>query len=342
MHLSTNLFIALALVLPGECYLIIDQDLSSTRWTCAFLFIERAFALVLSTPATTEQLKEWIMANRKSIYGENSITGDGDLAGTILRLFGLERTTTTGTPSTTTQAPTTTSMSTTISVTIPARDVCPFAAEPLMLGKEFAYCRPSSIGDCPVGYLCDQSFVLSKSICCRDNRLRPMPNRPVVVGSSSARPPFSWNTITPTVSPKWNALTTAKKTPWYIKDRTTWPSVYNRMTPETTVSTTEETLPTITQVPLATTTMSTTTTTPAPSTTAKPSNPWARVWTTTRTPHNAVSVSVLQAGSIRTLRDGQSEAVGAITLINDNGFYVLVNTGASSDTERLLHGELLP
>ncbi|KIH58478.1 hypothetical protein ANCDUO_11315 [Ancylostoma duodenale] len=40
---------------------------------------------VLSTPATTEQLRQWILANRKSIYGENSIT-DGDLAGTILRV----------------------------------------------------------------------------------------------------------------------------------------------------------------------------------------------------------------------------------------------------------------
>jgi len=47
-------------------------------------------------------------------------------------------------------------------------------------------------------------------------------------------------------------------------------------------------------------------------------------------------VSVLQAGSIRPLNDNQFETVGAITLINDNGLHVLVDTGASSDTERLL------
>jgi hypothetical protein len=50
-------------------------------------------------------------------------------------------------------------------------------------------------------------------------------------------------------------------------------------------------------------------------------------------------VSVLQAGSIRPLNDNQFETVGAITLINDNGLHVLVDTGASSDTERLLQSE---
>ncbi|KAK5974284.1 hypothetical protein GCK32_017640, partial [Trichostrongylus colubriformis] len=204
----------------------------------------------MSTPATTEQLKQWIMANRKSIYGDNSVTGDGDLAGTILRLFGLERTT----AAPTTTAPTTTSLLTTPSIPIPTGDVCPFAADPLMLGREFAYCRPSSIGDCPVGYLCDQSFVLGKSICCRDNRLGPLPNRPAVVVTSSVRPPFSWNTVTPTISPKWNIHTTAKKAPWYIKDRTTWSSVYNRMTPETTTTTVGETIAITTEAPAATTT----------------------------------------------------------------------------------------
>ncbi|KAK5974602.1 hypothetical protein GCK32_021931, partial [Trichostrongylus colubriformis] len=72
----------------------------------------------MSTPATTEQLKQWIMANRKSIYGDNSVTGDGDLAGTILRLFGLERTT----AAPTTTAPTTTSLLTTPSIPIPTGD----------------------------------------------------------------------------------------------------------------------------------------------------------------------------------------------------------------------------
>ncbi|KAK6733378.1 hypothetical protein RB195_017239 [Necator americanus] len=324
MHLSTNLFIALALVLP-----------------------------VLSTPATTEQLRQWILENRKNIYGENSIT-DGDLASTILRLFGLERGGSTTAPSTTesttlsteiiTTTPTTTTVTTAESTTPPTippiRDVCPFNAEPLMIGEDFSFCRASAIGDCPVGYLCDQSFVLGRSICCRDNRIRPMPNRPAVVRPSSLRPPFSWNTITPTASPKWNAFTTPKKAPWYIKDRTTWPSVYNRVTSEATsaaTTTTEEITTTTTTEPSTTMTEEEIeTSTLVPSTTTKAVNPWARVWSTTATPQNSVSVSVLQAGSLRPLRDGQSETVGAITLINDNGFLVLVDTGASSDTERLL------
>ncbi|VDP06390.1 unnamed protein product [Heligmosomoides polygyrus] len=215
--------------------------------------------------------------------------------------------------------------------------VCPFSADPLMLGKEFAYCRPSSVGDCPVGYLCDQSFVLGKSICCRDTRMRPMPNRPAV-GESLA---LLYGSLTECFTSRWLN--------WHF--RTTWPSVYNRVTSEATAPTTEE--PTTTTEATTTTTTTepvngtsksvkhTTTTTTAPSTTTKLINPWARVWTTTTPPQNPVAVSVLQAGSVRSLRDGQSEAVGAITLINDNGFYVLVDTGASSDTERLLHSKFL-
>ncbi|VDM72585.1 unnamed protein product [Strongylus vulgaris] len=137
-----------------------------------------------------------------------------------------------------------------------------------------------------------------------------------------------------------------------ISFRTTWPSVYNRVTSEATTvpsTTTEEETTITTTDPTTTTTeewvkfvcirlefRTTTTTTAVPSTTTKTVNPWARIWSTTAAPENTVSVSVLQAGSLRPLRDGQFETVGAITLINDNGFLVLVDTGASSDTERLL------
>ncbi|KAE9414783.1 hypothetical protein Angca_006873, partial [Angiostrongylus cantonensis] len=96
--------------------------------------------------------------------------------------------------------------------------VCPFSGEPLMYDNEFAYCRPSIIADCPVGYLCDQSFVLGRSICCHDKRLKPQPNRPPVVQVSSIRSPLTWNRITPTAPPKWNVRTTVKKAPWYIKN----------------------------------------------------------------------------------------------------------------------------
>lgn len=40
--------------------------------------------------------------------------------------------------------------------------VCPFNSEPLIMSGDYAYCKPSSVGDCPVGFLCDQSFVLGR------------------------------------------------------------------------------------------------------------------------------------------------------------------------------------
>lgn len=46
--------------------------------------------------------------------------------------------------------------------------VCPFDATPLLVLGEYAYCKPSSPEDCPIGYLCDQSFVLGRSICCKE------------------------------------------------------------------------------------------------------------------------------------------------------------------------------
>uniref|UniRef100_A0A1I7WRK1 Uncharacterized protein n=1 Tax=Heterorhabditis bacteriophora TaxID=37862 RepID=A0A1I7WRK1_HETBA len=186
-------------------------------------------------------------------------------------------------------------------------DVCPFSAEPLIIDSEFSYCRPSSVGDCPVGFLCDQSFVLNRSICCRDLKSGKngiLPHRPAPTYSSTSRPSFSWNTITPTQSsPKWSALvSTTKKAPWYIKDRNTWPAVYNRITPETTES--EKELPTT--IKYTTTTQAITTTT-SPSTTEEPTttkaiNPWGHLWTTTALPRNVVNVSILQAGSMRPLR----------------------------------------
>ena len=104
------------------------------------------------------------------------------------------------------------------------------------------------------------------------------------------------------------------------------------MTPETRKPSTGS--PITTQRP--TTPRPTTTTTTKPITTAKPVNPWAGLWTTTQTTKVSVNVSVLQSGSIRALQDGQMEMVGAITLVNDNGMRVLIDTGSASDTERLL------
>ncbi|CAJ0945759.1 unnamed protein product, partial [Mesorhabditis belari] len=308
---------------------------------------------VLGSPATTEQLRQWIVANRKSLPEG---VGEGDLAQTILRLFGFGTDSTLPTTTTTQKAVTTTPKVTTTQAPVDNRDVCPFNADPLIISGDFTYCRPSTLGDCPVGYLCDQSFVLGRSICCRDTRPKPpAPNRPLV-SASSARPPFVWNTVTPTVISNGQtklSSSTTKNTPW-----TGWTSAYNRVTPtqETYAPSTESTTQSTTTPPTTTTTTTTTPTTtstttesttpstttvastqPPTGTTTKKLNPWARMWTTTIPPVSSVNVSVLQAGSIRTLKDGQQEMVSAITLVNDNGFYLLIDTGSSSDTERLLH-----
>ncbi|CCD65330.1 Metallo-beta-lactamase domain-containing protein [Caenorhabditis elegans] len=245
--------------------------------------------------ATTEQLRQWILNNRESLNGQN------DLAGSILRLFGWgsDKTTEATTTETTPEAPTT--------------------SEPRSHSRD---ARPTQ------------------------------------------RLPLTWSTVTPTAAPSQPIPTaTSRKAPWYIKDRTAWPT-YNRIsaekalqktstTQETTTSTTAQptttttatTTTTTTPLPTTTTTQptttttepTTTTTTTEPTTTTPKVNSWAKLWTSTAEPKSYVNVTVLQAGSVRPLRDGQVEAVGAITLVNDNGYIVLIDTGASSDTERLLH-----
>ncbi|GMS82820.1 hypothetical protein PENTCL1PPCAC_4995, partial [Pristionchus entomophagus] len=312
---------------------------------------------------------------------------EGDLASTILRLFGWEKTTespqtgaprtakmsqttttTTEEPSTaeaaaTTEEPTTPSTTPTTTTEEPETtttkkiEVCPFNSEPLIMSGDYAYCKPSSVGDCPVGFLCDQSFVLGRSICCRDTRPKVLP---VQSFQSTVRPPFSWNTVTPTAQTPKSATT--KKAPWYVKDRTPWRPV-NKPTsaplisvPEKPVKRVENTpnpttaeptttpSTTTTETTTTTTTEEPTTTTTAAATTTKKAvpNPWSSLWTSTVVPRASVNVSVLQTGNIRHLKDSQLEMVGTISLINDNGFYVLVDTGAAADTERLLHNRPPP
>ncbi|GMR34593.1 hypothetical protein PMAYCL1PPCAC_04788, partial [Pristionchus mayeri] len=305
---------------------------------------------------------------------------DGDLASTILRLFGWEKstespptsaprtakmiaptTTTTAEPETTTEVFEATTASTTPSTTTEAEttttkkiEVCPFNSEPLIMSGDYAYCKPSSVGDCPVGFLCDQSFVLGRSICCRDTRPKVLP----VQGSqSTVRPPFSWNTVTPTAQTPKQPI--SRKAPWYIKS-TTWKAINPRTTASPIISVPEKPVKRVENTPSPTTTepsttTSTTTTTEPTTTTTEPTttttvatttkkqqsqiinNPWQSLWTSTAAPRAVVNVSVLQTGNIRHLKDQQLEMVGTISLINDNGFYVLVDTGAAADTERLLH-----
>ncbi|KAK0392984.1 hypothetical protein QR680_000006 [Steinernema hermaphroditum] len=281
---------------------------------------------VHTAEATSEQLRQWIVNNKKNFpTGAQEAfqsASESDIASTILKMFGFGPF-----ASTTTAAPTTTSPNR--AVKLSERNVCPFDADPLILSGEYAYCKSSNVGDCPIGFVCDQSFVLGRSICCQDLRKHPsVPTR--LTAATSVRPPYNWNTVTPTKQPKWSPFTVqpTRRAPWYIKDRTSWNSNYNHVTPEPVLSTTTpEDVQRTTDL-----------TVPTETTTLSINNPWARLWTTTVFPRNTVNVSVVQSGSIRFLKDSQLESIGAITLINDNGMRVLVDTGSASDTERLLQG----
>uniref|UniRef100_A0AC34QQ74 Metallo-beta-lactamase domain-containing protein n=1 Tax=Panagrolaimus sp. JU765 TaxID=591449 RepID=A0AC34QQ74_9BILA len=279
--------------------------------------------------ATTDQLREWIIANKnalpKSAQEALNSASESDLASTILRMFGFgaEKSTTT---TLTVATPTTTPKS---GVKVSERDVCPFNADPLILSGEYAYCKPSSQGDCPVGTR-PGARISSGNLGGNVVISIAVPGGASNNGNlmKNAKP-LSWSTVTagrPTT--RWTpAPTTTRRAPWYIKDRTPWNSAYNRVTPETRATT------------LPTTTAKASTPAVKPTvaiSTAKPVNPWAKLWTTTPPTRTAVNVSVLQAGSMRALQDGQMEMVGAITLVNDNGMRVLVDTGSSADTERLL------
>ncbi|KAH7726341.1 Protein C23H3.9 d [Aphelenchoides avenae] len=242
---------------------------------------------------------------------------EGDFATTILRIFGFKsvsKSTVTkerlvSLTTLTTPVPHSSSTAKPRSAPFVAGDVCPFNASPLMQGNDYVYCKPSSPGACPVDYVCDQSFVLGRSICCRDRPRSSEAQTKAAIKSSiltSKRPPIRWNstplppsaaTLPPLGPP------TTKRAPWYIKDRDRTPA------------------PTLLGFQ---------------TTTERTRNPWARLWSTTTAAPNLVNVTVMQTGSISTLRDGQIESIGAITLINDNGIWTLVDTGAASETEILL------
>uniref|UniRef100_A0A1I8ATG8 Lactamase_B domain-containing protein n=1 Tax=Steinernema glaseri TaxID=37863 RepID=A0A1I8ATG8_9BILA len=275
---------------------------------------------VFCAEATSEQLKQWIVANKKNLPSGAQeafqTASESDIASTILKIFGFGS----SSPSTTTSPPTTTT--TYRGMKLSERNVCPFDADPLIISGEYAYCKPSNVGDCPIGFVCDQSFVLGRSICCQDLRTQP---------SVSSGPVYQWNTVTPTKRPsKWSPFTVqpTRRTPWYIKDRTTWN--YDRFTPK----------PAVTSEFTQNSTILTSTFVPPTTSVPKSVNPWAQLWTTTAAPKNNVNISVLQPGSFTQLKNGQTESVGAITLINDNGKHIIVDTGSSSDTERLLQGLL--
>ncbi|KAI6180852.1 Lactamase-B domain-containing protein [Aphelenchoides besseyi] len=291
-----------------------------------FLQIFLLFLFSDHSTATTEQIKRWIIANKHAFPKEAqdaiSNASGSEIATALLRMFGFK--------STSHRTSITAASSIGAKITTEAtgspmrRSVCPFDAPPLLVLNEYAYCKPSQPDDCPSGYVCDQSFVLGRSICCKEGIGRETANKNA---STFRTVNTQWKTIKPPRTPQdlivvgQPLLTTTKKTPWYIKinDRNPWNI---RVTPSVARITPITAPPPFGQ---------------ATSTQSSP-NSWARLWSTTATPFNVVNVTVLQTGSKTKLKDNQQEVIGAITLINDNGLHVLVDTGAASETEVLLRG----
>uniref|UniRef100_A0AC35TLF7 Lactamase_B domain-containing protein n=1 Tax=Rhabditophanes sp. KR3021 TaxID=114890 RepID=A0AC35TLF7_9BILA len=316
-----------------------------------------------SSVASTENLKQWILEHRSSlpVSAQEAIVSasESDFTSTILKLLGFngdnEQDGVISASSSFASSEITNNelskkqnsknidnLKTTLDknaskngVKVSERDVCPFNADPLVITGDYVFCKQSNLRDCPLGFVCDQSFVLGRPICCQDlrpktistNNLPRKPN-PVVTTTKST---YEWSTKTPVEIA--TPITSAPQVTSTVKETTTTQTSETQKPSETTSTVVETSTAKITATPEQTTTPTTNTKKVEP---AKPRNPWNHLWTTTIAPDTKVKVSVLQTGNIRLLKDSQREMSGAITLIQDNGVNILVDTGASSDTERLL------
>ncbi|CAD5213102.1 unnamed protein product [Bursaphelenchus okinawaensis] len=220
--------------------------------------------------------------------------------------------------------------------------VCPFDSSPLLVMGEYSYCKPTSPEDCPTGYVCDQSFELGRSICCKegDRLLKTLSTIRERNNFTLTQTSTGWKSIVPPKSTQEMIVIGSKFTtnpPW------------NPFKSLSTVIPVKRPLESFTTVPIRKFTVGGTATllpytikgskgfTAAPSTTFKP-NEWDKLWSTTQSPVKSVDVAVIQTGSRNDMKEDQTEVVGAITLIKDNGMNVLVDTGAASETENLLRG----
>uniref|UniRef100_A0A0K0EN85 Lactamase_B domain-containing protein n=1 Tax=Strongyloides stercoralis TaxID=6248 RepID=A0A0K0EN85_STRER len=326
-----------------------------------FVFVSSLYFFIIfsyfAQCVSTENLKQWIINNRNSlpVGAQEAIisASESDFTSTILKLLGFNGENESNDSSNSMNSYTSTedfgstenkesnvtvtdflnkskennsTQKPKVGVKVSERDVCPFNADPLIITGDYVYCKQSNIRDCPIGFICDKSFVLGNTICCQD--LRPkesivMPKKPNPV-FTTIRPTYEWSTKVPVVIS--TPITSSPNSGMNIKinQSTNVPLFTSEIT---TSSTTNSTVPS---------SVSTTTEIPKTTVTQKSKNPWNHLWTTTPLPDTKIKVSVLQAGNIRILKDSQREMTGTITLINDHGVNVLVDTGASSDTERLL------
>ncbi|KAI6183352.1 Lactamase-B domain-containing protein [Aphelenchoides bicaudatus] len=346
------------------------------RWLLLTLFI-----FTDQTSATTEQIKKWIIANKHALPKEAqdaiSNASGGEIATALLRMLGFKTTNSRtsinaqsliGAKITSETGPTSTTppliRTKMVEEVAARRGVCPFDATPLIVLGEYSYCRPSNPEDCPASYICDQSFVLGRSICCKEGFGRNnmgsssgnKTNTMIRTTSSSS----GWKTIKPPRTTQemiilgQHTSTTTQRTPWYIR--------FDLVTVVLSLMLLAFMNSWVARV------------TPSPSSLSRPSTPMypqainfefklaaiianpaihsravteclvkhmfviSRLWSTTPTPINVVNVTVIQTGSKRILKDNQIELIGSISLVTDNGLRVLVDTGSASETEVLLRG----
>ncbi|VIO94422.1 Uncharacterized protein BM_BM2328 [Brugia malayi] len=242
------------------------------------------------------------------------------------------------------------------------REVCPFDADPLILSGEYSYCKPTTVGECPSGFVCDFSLVLGRSICCQDMRNEPIINirvKPPTTTHSSRMERIRTREHT------WSTTVANRRSPWYIRNRTSWNGTAHSFVPSRTMTASTTLIPRSHELPstepagtgseevsiegyispadkmnlieqqeiphrniseFGIISMKSAQTTFLPSLTSSAS-----------TVHPA-SVSLIQIGNIKRLTDKEMLIVGTITLINDQGYRILVDTGSAADTESLLQG----
>ncbi|VIO94425.1 Uncharacterized protein BM_BM2328 [Brugia malayi] len=319
----------------------------------------------------TNHLKKWLETNRNSFPQPitddliSSISGNSDIATAIFKIFGFgsepkiseaKFTETTGSPTSSRNG-----------IKVADREVCPFDADPLILSGEYSYCKPTTVGECPSGFVCDFSLVLGRSICCQDMRNEPIINirvKPPTTTHSSRMERIRTREHT------WSTTVANRRSPWYIRNRrplyrTSWNGTAHSFVPSRTMTASTTLIPRSHELPstepagtgseevsiegyispadkmnlieqqeiphrniseFGIISMKSAQTTFLPSLTSSAS-----------TVHPA-SVSLIQIGNIKRLTDKEMLIVGTITLINDQGYRILVDTGSAADTESLLQG----
>uniref|UniRef100_A0A915PWE0 Metallo-beta-lactamase domain-containing protein n=1 Tax=Setaria digitata TaxID=48799 RepID=A0A915PWE0_9BILA len=313
--------------------------------------------------AKTEQLRHWLEENRNSLPQPisddllSSISSSSEIAAAILKIFDL-----TSEPEVleaqftrTTILPTTSSSEGKVA----DREVCPFGADPLVLSGKYSYCKSTTIGDCPAGFICDFSAVLGRPICCKNMRQQPIISikvNPAINSTLKPRSTVASSRRGTMRTPQyiWSSTKPNHQSPWYIRERTT--TTFATAMPKNELAATESGVKTDSKetseeyVNVMSKTVVTPTVEQEESSHRNTSNEFLidsvkslhTIVQQSLTPsvpiEHSVSVSLIQAGNIKRLTNKQMLIVGAITLINDRGYRILVDTGSSADTESLLQG----